>query len=107
MIVGNCTNHANPDWWFPEYENGRPAESKVLALVETIGKAKALCNTCPVKDECLSEGMSDKDLPFGIWGGKLAGERIASLGKKRSDYGKQTDEGRAMDFYERIKPRLG
>jgi hypothetical protein len=51
--------------------------------------------------------MEPNDLPFGIWGGKLAGERIESLGYTRDDFALQTDEGRALDFYERMKPRLG
>jgi hypothetical protein len=50
--------------------------------------------------------MEPEDLPFGIFGGKLAGERIESLGKTLDDVGRQTDEGRALVFYERIKPHL-
>ena len=51
-------------------------------------------------------GMEENDLPHGIWGGKLAGQRIAMLGKTKDDYGLQTDEGRALVFYERIRPHL-
>lgn len=105
-LVGNCTNHPNPDYWFPEFENGRPSKSRIEALVVSIGIAKELCKTCPSQEACLAYGMEENDLPFGIWGGKLAAERIESLGKTADDYGLQSDEGRALSFYERIKPLL-
>ena len=106
-LIGNCTNHPYPDYWYPEFDNGRPSNTKMEALVNSIKIAKEECSTCPVAQDCLKQGMEPNDLPFGIWGGKLAGERIESLGYTRDDFALQTDEGRALDFYERMKPRLG
>lgn len=105
-LTGNCSTHPQPDYWFPEFDNGRPTKAKIDNLVETIAIAKELCGSCPVKDKCLEFGMHPDDLPFGIFGGKLAGERIESLGKTLDEVGPQSDEGRALLFYERIKPYL-
>ena len=105
-IKGICTTHPHPDWWFPEFDNGRPSNAKIASLTSTITAAVNMCNSCPVQDKCLEMGMEENDLPHGIWGGKLAGQRIAMLGKTKDDYGLQTDEGRALVFYERIRPHL-
>ena len=37
-----------------------------------VGKAKAICSSCPVQTPCAKEGMSAE---FGIWAGKTARER--------------------------------
>lgn len=76
MIRGNCTDDENPDAWFPEATVGNPGPAKTLALVAEVKYAIALCNSCPKQEECLEEGMKPKNLPYGIWGGKLAGQRI-------------------------------
>jgi hypothetical protein len=68
--------------------------------------AKTICNACPSKDRCLEFGNQPNDLPYGIWGGKIAGERILELGHTRSDFARQSDLGGALDFYERLKPYL-
>lgn len=39
-----------------------------------IDYAKAICNGCPVREDCLGEAM-DRNEPFGIWGGLTADER--------------------------------
>lgn len=105
-LVGNCTNHPNPDLWQPEFPNGRTSSRAMGYLVESINIAKSMCDTCPSKQRCLDIGSEPNDLPYGIWGGKLAGERILALGHVRSDFAKQSDLGRAMDFYERVKPYM-
>lgn len=50
----------DPDLWFPE--KGHPSNA-----------AKALCEGCPVKLECLEYGMNDQ---HGIYGGLSARERL-------------------------------
>jgi len=95
MIVGNCTNDENPDWWFPEPPVGRVTEESLVRLTSQINYALQLCSSCPVKEECLAEGMKMEhmpsgktgwgNLPFGIWGGKMAAERLEMAGIKPSE----------------------
>lgn len=40
-----------------------------------IARAKATCAGCPVRMECLDEGMSDVEGLQGIWGGLTQNER--------------------------------
>lgn len=104
MMIGNCTNDPNADYWFPENENGRPSTARRTELVNSMTYAISKCDTCSVKEECLEEGMKLENLPYGIWGGLLAGERIATLGKSREYYGSQSDMGRALDFADKMIP---
>ena len=105
-IVGICSSHPDPDMWFPDMDNGRPTQAKVVALAERVEHAVKLCNECPVMVECLAEGMKEENLPHGIWGGLLAGERLATLGKRREDFPPQSDKGKAMDLFVRLEPWL-
>ena len=101
MIRGNCTGDANPDAWFPEVGQGMPTPSRLIPLGKETGRAIALCNSCPKQEECLGEGMKPKNLPFGIWGGMLAGERVMMTGKLFSE---MSDEGKALASYKVFKP---
>ncbi|WP_340537608.1 WhiB family transcriptional regulator [Nocardioides sp. GXZ039] len=47
----------DPELWFAEL----PAE---------VEYAKALCQTCPVREMCLG-GALDRNEPWGVWGGEL------------------------------------
>ena len=38
-----------------------------------VRKAKAVCTTCPVIDQCLMYAMDNNE--FGVWGGMTANER--------------------------------
>lgn len=94
MINGNCTGDANPDWWFPEIPMGRNREEKLERVASQINYALQLCASCPVKVECLAKGMENEkmpsgmtgwgNLPFGIWGGTMAAERLAAAGIRPS-----------------------
>ena len=75
-ITGSCYNHEDPNLWYPEFPEGHVTGKKMDVVMNRIAQAKAICNACPVKDECLEEGMLPKNLGNGIWGGKLPGERI-------------------------------
>ena len=86
MIKGNCTGDENPDAWFPEKTVGMPSRTKLLALAVEVKYAIDLCNSCPKQEECLEEGMQPKNLPYGIWGGKLAGQRILMADALGIDY---------------------
>lgn len=46
-------------------------------LVPEIKRAISICNACPKQKECLEEGLKPINLAHGIWGGILAGDRIA------------------------------
>ncbi|GAA1367738.1 WhiB family transcriptional regulator [Streptomyces beijiangensis] len=46
-------------------------------------KAKAICNGCPVRIECLAEAL-DGRVEFGVWGGMTERERRALL-RRRPD----------------------
>ncbi len=39
-------------------------------------RAKFLCSTCPIRDECLAFAL-DRDVPYGVWGGTTFEERCA------------------------------
>ena len=45
-------------------------------LKSKIEKAKTICNSCPVKSECLEFALND-GIEFGIFGGVTANERKA------------------------------
>lgn len=85
-IIGNCHKDSNPDAWFPEFPQGAQTVPKIEALALETSRAIILCNSCPKKEECLEEGMKPKNLPHGIWGGMLAGERILLADAKGIDY---------------------
>ena len=85
-IMGNCTGDANPDAWFPELTRGNPSDTKMLALAIEVRRAIGECYTCPNQAECLEEGMQPKNLSYGIWGGKLAGERMLMADEQGIEY---------------------
>lgn len=46
-------------------------------------EAKAVCNSCPVKEECLEYALDAREA-YGIWGGLTELERKALLRKRAS-----------------------
>jgi WhiB family redox-sensing transcriptional regulator len=56
----------DPEIFYPEDSYGGVLGHKQVAT------AKAICESCPVKGECLEYGMSEE---WGIWGGLTAWER--------------------------------
>lgn len=60
---GLCRTHAQPDLWFPDdhdFAAGR--------------EAIAICNTCPVRTDCLQHALRVNET-YGIWGGTNAKQR--------------------------------
>jgi hypothetical protein len=55
-------------------------------MVPEIKYALKICSTCTKKEECFEEGMKPVNLGNGIWGGVLAGDRIAIADERRMDY---------------------
>ena len=86
QIIGNCTGDANPDAWFPELTRGNPSDTKMLALAIEVRRAIGECYTCPNQAGCLEEGMQPKNLSYGIWGGRLAGERMLMADEQGIEY---------------------
>lgn len=105
-LLGKCFKNPDPDLWQPEPPNGRPSNRVMQTIAERVVEAKTICNSCTERDRCLEFGKEPNDLPYGIWGGKMAGERILDMGITRDMLPNQSDLGKALDFYERMKPYL-
>jgi hypothetical protein len=58
----------------------------MIALASETRRAIAECYACPNQAECLDEGMLPKNLSYGIWGGRLAGERLIMADEQGIDY---------------------
>ena len=105
-LIGLCFKNPDPDLWQPEPPNGRPSKRVMREIAVRVVEAKTICNSCTERDRCLEFGKEPNDLPYGIWGGKMAGERILGMGITRDMLPPQSDLGKALDFYERMKPYL-
>lgn len=112
MINGNCTGDANPDWWFPELPRNRISARALEVLTSQTKYALQLCASCPVKTECLAEGMKTEtmrgnvvgwgNLPFGIWGGTMPYERLEMVGITP-----RTSSGEAVSKAYALRNKLG
>lgn len=69
MNTAACEKH-DPEMWFP-FKRG-PNDRAYFRAVE---EAKAICQTCPVRAECLAVAL-EEDHRDGIWGGLTERERI-------------------------------
>lgn len=106
-MKGNCTGHSDPDMWFPELPPNRPSLGGTIALALQVNEAISLCNSCPSKVECDSEGNKPENRAYGIWGGVLAGERLLKSGVKRDELPNWAPETSAIDLYNRLSPWIG
>lgn len=102
VLVGNCTGSPTPDDWYPELGSGSHSPKRVEQFKAKVRATIELCNTCPIKAQCLEQGMEKENLPFGIWGGKLAGERLAMAGYTKDDFSLSlySPQGRAFKLIE-------
>ena len=105
-MKGNCEGHSEPDMWFPELPPNRPSVKGTIALAEKINEAISLCKSCPIKVECDVEGSKPQNLPYGIWGGMLAGERLLQSGVDRDSFNNFAPETSAIDLFNRVSPWL-
>lgn len=101
-LIGNCTYSETPDDWYPEFGGGVISKKRLSNFKEKIDAVIALCNSCPVKDECLAQGMTRDNLPYGIWGGKLAGQRLLAAGFTKDEFQSDTEIGRAFKLIEML-----
>jgi hypothetical protein len=80
---GHCVGHPDPDLW--HYENSVLQDEQQLQVLRSI-EAIDVCNDCPVKFECLQQGLEDENLLWSIggngsiWGGRLTSERALMRG---------------------------
>lgn len=47
-----------------------PADLWFAELPHEVEEAKALCQTCPLREECLAGALERRE-PWGVWGGQL------------------------------------
>jgi WhiB family redox-sensing transcriptional regulator len=73
LLIGHaqCVDaDLDPDQWFPVSSEAGKARREAAA-------ALAVCNSCPVRAECLALSLQHWDIgQHGIWGGLLASERV-------------------------------
>lgn len=69
-----CRNLDNTMFFHPERERGS-------AKTDRERRAKAICRSCPVIEQCLRHALR-VDEPYGVWGGTSASERRALLGAR-------------------------
>lgn len=80
---GLCVGTPNPDMWFRGIPNPNSTSKETMAKVDAeLLEAISICNLCPVQRECLKVGLHIDNEHHGIWGGKLAGERLEMNGRK-------------------------
>lgn len=60
-------NH-NPDTWHPNTPPGRPGTTGRPTRSDATAAAIAICNTCPVKQQCFEAAVENNET-HGIWGG--------------------------------------
>lgn len=76
-----CAKYPDPDLWFSEEvedlgRRGGPTNAQKQVNIDRTILALKICSKCEVKDICLQEGMRKENLDYGIWGGKMSGERL-------------------------------
>ena len=54
------------EWWFIEGPDARARNHRPVPAQGM--EAKAICGTCPVRNECLAYAIKNGEL-FGVWGG--------------------------------------
>ena len=85
---GLCVGSDDPDMWFagevdltePNSSVNGSSQANKLEVDKAI-TALSICKSCPAKDDCLELGKHGQQLYFGIYGGTMAGERLAMMGR--------------------------
>lgn len=73
---GSCRGVDSSAFFHPDGERG-PARAR------RIEKAKAICQACPVLEQCRQHALTVHE-PYGVWGGMGEDERRALLKNGRS-----------------------
>ncbi len=72
---GACVGLESSRFFSPDAERGN-------ARADRESKAKAICATCPVIDQCRSHALSAQE-PFGVWGGLSERERFEIIKREQ------------------------
>ena len=88
LSKGLCVGSDDPDMWFagevditdPNSSVNGSSQATKLEVDRAI-TALSVCKNCPAKDDCLELGKHGQQLYFGIYGGTMAGERLAMMGR--------------------------
>ncbi|WP_441959083.1 WhiB family transcriptional regulator [Mycolicibacterium houstonense] len=64
-----------------------PDRERAAARRRRVAKAKAICQSCPVRTTCLTQSLEYAE-PYGVWGGTTSDERSSILEQsgKRADH---------------------
>ena len=81
-VEGLCNGHPDPDLW--HYENSTLVDEQRLYVLRSV-EAIEICHACPVKAQCLAQGLEKENIISvggvgSVWGGLLTGERALLAG---------------------------
>jgi hypothetical protein len=102
---GHCVGNPDPDLW--HYDNSVFHDEQQLQVLRSV-EAIEICNTCPVKNECLKQGLEPENLLWSIrgngaiWGGKLTSERGLMAGYKPSHNMIRAEERHARNVRQKL-----
>lgn len=105
-MSGACSDSPNPDHWFPEYPPNRRSYATSERIRRDTLEAISICNDCSIRNSCLMEGLKNENKLYGIWGGKLAGERLLMLGDDIASYSSESEQYGAYTFMLDIYPYM-
>lgn len=103
---GNCVGHPDPDLW--HYDNSVLQDEQQLQVLRSV-EAIEICNDCPVKFDCLQQGLEPENLLWSIggngsiWGGRLTSERALMAGYKPTHNAVRHEQRHARN----VKQKLG
>jgi hypothetical protein len=92
--TGLCYTSDDPDLWFSEEievigRRGGPTNDEKEYVIKRTLTALSICDKCPIKSDCLAEGMRLENLDYGVWGGTMAGERLLMAGAPVKSHDRQ------------------
>nr|WP_088818816.1 WhiB family transcriptional regulator [Kytococcus aerolatus] len=82
QFEGVCRTTDPEHFFHPEGERGAPRRKREE-------RAKAVCNRCPVIEQCREHALTVKE-PYGVWGGMSEEERVAHQSKVTLEGGSLT-----------------
>ncbi len=75
QLHGACRGHDSSVFYHPDGERGR-------SRAQREARAKAICQTCPVINNCLEHALDSAEV-YGVWGGMSESERSLELRARR------------------------